>query len=547
METGLHTMTFWRRKKATRAARATVAQGLLIRQEMAANWMAPSIRWYTPDRIEAITRDALAGDGLAQWALFDLMESTWPRLAKNLKQLKDAATSIAWSVQAWAPRGQTPDRDALARAAALEDAIWSMRPAPDRLESDFPGMLFDLADAWGKGISVVELDWEPRTLSDGKRYIAPRAAVHVAPHHYAWHDGRLWWRRHDGTGREILTEWIPDKFVIAICRHKSGPPAGAALLAPLAWFWSAANFAWEWWLNYAQLFGVPLRVAKYDPAAGPDVRSAIQQMLTDMGSAGWAALPAGTDLQILESAKSNAANPQTALVEAVDKICDLLILGQTLSSDVGDAGSYAAAKVHRGVLTDRERALCQWLSSVLQQLARAFCRLNWGDEARCPWFLPDIEEAQDAEAMARRDEILLRAGLPLPRQWLYDRHGIPAPGPDDDIVAPTSSGGLPFLGKRTYALHTSAARSDPVNADLDRLAAAIAPSVMRNQQALARHFLQVIEGASGPDEALQRLGETFADWDPTDLAVALEAAMQQAAARGLDLFAQTKWQPPHTD
>jgi phage gp29-like protein len=532
----------WTRRPRLQAARTAAPVGMFIRPEMQHNWLAPSVRWYTPDRVEAITRNALAGDLVAQWELFDLMERTWPRLAKNLKQLKDKAVSVNWQVQPWSPRGGTPSPEAQRRAAALEDAIWSMRPAPDRAELDWHGLLFDLADAWGKAISVIELDWEPRRLSDGRTYICPRAAVQAPPHCYAWHQGRLWLRMTD-SGRESLIEFPPDKWIIGICRHKSGHPAGSALLTPLAWFWAAANFAWEWWLNYAQIFGIPFRVAKYDPAAGPEVRNAIAAMLTEMGSAGWAALPAGTELQIIESIKSNAANPQAALVEAADKLCDILVLGQTLTSDVADGGSYAAARVHGAVLTDREQALCQWLANTLSQLARAFCRLNWGDESNCPWFLPEVQEPKDAESMARRDEILLRAGLPLPRQWLYDRHGIPAPGPDDDVLGPSNAPN-PLLASHAKGGHASPIQAadarDPANTMLDAIAARMAPAVAARQATLARRFLSIIQDAAGPDEALQRLQEAFNDWDPMDLGVALEAAMQQAAALGLDLFAHSK-------
>lgn len=528
----------WPKNRSLQAAKPQLS-GWLIRPEAERNWLSPSVRWYTPDKIESITAQALAGNLVAQWELFDLMERTWPRLAKNLRQLRDRAIHVGWSVQPWTRRGQPPAPEATERAAAIDDAIWSMRPAPDRDELDWPGLLFALSDAWAKGISVVELDWEIRTIG-GRKLWTPRAARHLTPHHYAWHEGRLWLRQTDPVGRELLTPFEPpDKWIIGLCRHKSGPPTGAALLAPLAWFWSAANFAWEWWLNYAQLFGVPIRVANYDVNAGPDVRAMIERALADMGSAGWIALPSGTALQLVESVKANAANPQVALVEAVDKLCDLMILGQTLTSDVGDSGSYAAAKVHGKVLSDREQALAQWLSATLQQLARAFCRLNWGDDAECPWFAPNIEEPQDAEAMARRDEILLRAGLPIPKQWLYERHGIPAPGPDDETIggaSPDATAAL--LGRAPIAAARRAGRR--TSADLDRIVRLALPRALRAQQDLARRIAQIIDQAAGPDEALQKLQETFQDWDPTDLAVALEQAMQIAAAEGIDIFASDR-------
>ena len=55
---------------------------------------------------------------------------------------------------------------------------------------------------------------------------------------------------------------------------------------------------------------------------------------------------------------------------------------------------------------------------------------------------PDLDEDPDPLADAQRAQILLAAGLPLPRAWLYARHGIPAPVEDEPVVG----GGPPPAG-----------------------------------------------------------------------------------------------------
>ena len=68
-------------------------------------------------------------------------------------------------------------------------------------------------------------------------------------------------------------------------------------MRPLVW-WCAANFSADWLLNFAQVFGLPLRWATYDPAAPQETVDGLCEMLQKMGSAGWGAFPNGTALEV---------------------------------------------------------------------------------------------------------------------------------------------------------------------------------------------------------------------------------------------------------
>lgn len=78
-------------------------------------------------------------------------------------------------------------------------------------------------------------------------------------------------------------------------------------------------------------------------------------MLRNMGNAAWGAFPAGTDLQILNGSQpgvAGSAEPTERLMFLADRACDLLFLGQTLTSEEGKNGSYALGNVHREVELD---------------------------------------------------------------------------------------------------------------------------------------------------------------------------------------------------
>ena len=54
-------------------------------------WMMPDLEWVTPDYISRVLATALSGDCPAEeHELYDLMCRTWPRLVKNVAELKNA-------------------------------------------------------------------------------------------------------------------------------------------------------------------------------------------------------------------------------------------------------------------------------------------------------------------------------------------------------------------------------------------------------------------------------------------------------------------------
>jgi phage gp29-like protein len=431
-----------RTASGTPAASRSVALRQILLPSAKDRWQGYWVNYYTPQRIEMILRWAAAGDMLQQWQMFDLMERTWPRLQGNLRKLKDKAASVGWMVQPWYAKGAKPTPEAVRRADLLEDAINTMRPSVADDENDFEGTVWDLADAWGKGTSLLEILWEPRD-----NMIAPRATRFVTPNHYGFWSTKT---QPDAIRFKADDSWlanqssdpmdlIPDKFLLGVAKGKSGHPAGAALLQPLAFFWAAMNFSWEWFLNYAQIFGIPIRFATYSDNASQETIAEIDNMLENMGSMGWANLPAGTTLDIKEPSKTSGNHPQESIITAANTACDILILGQTLAQEAGDIGSQALGKVHADVMSDREQALIGWTARMLNlQLVPAFCRLNFGDTKEAPQIVADCDEGPDAQTLGQTILVAQKAGLQVSKHWAHDKLGIPIPEPGEEVLEPVA-------------------------------------------------------------------------------------------------------------
>ena len=397
------------------------------------------LRGTTPESVQSILDGAFAGIVHMQHDLFSLMEDSWPRLKKNLNEVKRAVIMAQWHAEAASRPEAQPTPEAQRRADFLNDALAAFQPAADDDENGFTDMIYDLLDAVGKGISVQEILWESRAqVGTSGPGIVARATRWIPPRYYGYR-GLETALRLFPTARE--SDWIafpPDKFILGVFKTKTGHPVNTALLRSLASWWISASFSQDWALNLAQMFGLPIRTAEYDPTLGTALKKDICNMLATMGSAAWGAFPLGTKLQLHESAKNAGESPQAFIMKCADTAADLLILGQTLTSNEGKSGSRALGQVHQDVREDVLQFIARWVETRLEQAFVApLMRLNFGDNVEDPRLRCEIIEAKDQTAMATRDVALLGLGLPVPKKWFYDRHEIPMPGKGDEVfVAP---------------------------------------------------------------------------------------------------------------
>jgi phage gp29-like protein len=427
-----------------------------------------------PETVVSLIDSALSGDLSRQSALFDVMEDAWYRLSKNLNDVRNAVADLPWAVNPFCPQDGEATPEAEAKAALVTNVFKQMMPSPTSVdEAGFRGALYNLLDAHARGISVQEIEWgtidgAPFTLKDGTWGI--RAIRHIPGRYYGYPqsgnviDHLMLAPAGFGLASGGLVEFPQDKFIIAKSPVRSGHPANIALLRALAMWWVASTYGFSWLCNYAQLFGMPFRWATYDPSNEP-LKKTIMDMLAGMGSCGYAAFPTGTAMNFLAASGDAKDNPQSYLLNAADKACDILILGQTLTTDVGSSGSRALGDVHAEIRFEIIQHAAHWLEEVINdQLIPATMRMNYGEVPDdCPTFAFEVEEPKDSLQMAQRDQVLVGTlQMPVGKKWLYKRHGIPMPQDGEKIFtapksAPTDSpppGGL--TAREGYTVHAKA-------------------------------------------------------------------------------------------
>ena len=427
----------------------------ILRPQAAFRWILPNLAAITPQYIEMILRGALAGNHVQQWELFDLMFDTWPELSACHQELVYGVLRKKLIYEPAHEEDEQPSPEALDRQKLVSTALRKMEPSAERDDVALDGTIKDILDAWFRGVTVSEVIWQ---IIDDKQVgtiAAPKSTFWVHPVCFAFNaDGVLGLR---AVKPQSSAQWPypsstlaaqpqpaqleafpPYKFLIAIHKAKSGTALCGPLLRPLAWWWCAANFASDWLLNLAQLFGLPFRYATHDVNASKELVSQICDMLQNMGTAGWAAFPDGTNIEFMQPNKEGSDHsPQGELLDRADRYARLLILGQTMTGthgSTGKGGGQAFGKVEKEVKEDRIDAAGKFAASVInRQLINSILMLNYGDTEEAP-HIKFLEDEVAGLTEAQRDKVLADAGLPIGVDYLRKKYDIPEPAEGEETI-----------------------------------------------------------------------------------------------------------------
>jgi len=192
------------------------------------------------------------------------------------------------------------------------------------------------------------------------------------------------------------------KFLLTRRRSTYRNPYGQALLSRLYAPFFLRQAGWRFWPQFLERFGAPLLVGK---TTGDT--SALASALTQALQSAVVAVDSEDDVAAVASTGDGAAFErfETAVTKRIQKV----ILGQTLTTDVGNVGSYAAALVQDGVRTDRRNADLRMVTRTVQRLVNAITELNWPG-AEPPEFVMEDETGLQTER-AERDAKLVQSGV----------------------------------------------------------------------------------------------------------------------------------------
>ena len=190
------------------------------------------------------------------------------------------------------------------------------------------------------------------------------------------------------------------------------------------------------WAQFAELFGMPFRVGKYN-AYNDDQRKKLEQGLSNMGGAGYAVIPEGASLEFHDNNHTGSSDIYKYLIEACNAEMSKIFLGQTMTTENGS--SHSQSKVHKDVeeeinLNDMIRQE-YILNSQFKKKMIAISGFTALEKGRFH-FEKTIQIPLEKRILI---DMQLAQVIPMSEEYFYDTYGV-------DVIAP---GQIPIIVPQT--------------------------------------------------------------------------------------------------
>lgn len=372
----------------------------------------------TPGRLAALLRASEEGDPEAYLALAEDIEEKDLHYLGVMGTRKRAVSQLEITVEAAEDRqpqiGHADFVREFLRRDSLEDEI------------------FDMLDAVGKGISLVEIIWETSERS-------------WMPSRLEWRDPR--WFAFDPVdmrtvrlrGDDGLPVPLPPyKFVETIIQAKSGLPIRGGLARAVSWAWLFKNFGVKDWVSFLETYGQPLRLGKYPTGSTPEDRRILLRAVSQLGHDAAGIIPDSMTVDFVEAASKGDGGLFRGLADFLDQQVSKAVLGQVGTTDA-IAGGYAVGKVHDQVRVDIQQSDAKRLAvAINRDLVRPMIDLNFGPQKAYPRVLIGLPDQTDMVAMMPLIERYVQMGGRVASSVVRDKLGLPDPGKSEDLLMPAA-------------------------------------------------------------------------------------------------------------
>lgn len=296
----------------------------------------------------------------------------------------------------------TPEGDTDEEAAKYFDQPW------------FKDLLDYVLEARYWGHSLIELgdvitDENGRKTFDGVELIDRK---HVVPEY-----GRVTKVRGDDWRSGLLYREKPTSdWLIEVGRKDS-----LGLFEKAAMHTIPKKYALAFWDTFAEMFGIPIRIAKTSSRDETE-RTKVANMMEKMGAKAWGVFDETTDIELVESGKSDAFNVYDKRVSRANSELSKLILHQTMTID--DGSSYSQSETHMDVLKNLIESICDSLRDMVNcQLLPRMLKHGFNVKGlRFEWDDPIDYTPEQQVAF----ETMIVNNYEVPGSYFENKYGVPA-------------------------------------------------------------------------------------------------------------------------
>jgi phage gp29-like protein len=373
----------------------------------------------TPEKLAMVLRSSITGSPRLYLELAEDMEERYPQYASTLSTRKRAIKGMEISVEAAGDDQADKDEAELVREV-VEGAA-------------FRSSLLDIMDAIGKSFSATEIVWDT-----GARPWKPVAFKYRDPRFFEF--DRVDPERLYLIGDSGLEELWPNSWIIHRAKAKSGLTIRGGLARQAAWLFFFQSFTLKDWAIFAEAYGQPMRLGKFDPGASDQDKRVLLEAVHSIGSDFAAIIPQAMTVEFIKAQISDSTDLYERRADWLDRQCSKIVLGQTGTTDSSNGSGYAQAKVHDEVRADLADSDAEQLADTLnEQLVPALINLNFAPRKRSgyPSIVIGRPEEEDVAAWVSNVSKVVPLGVPVTVEEAQKKIGITPPKDGEALLQPS--------------------------------------------------------------------------------------------------------------
>ena len=281
---------------------------------------------------------------------------------------------------------------------------------------DIQKLMSDILDATQFGFQPLEIIWK----KDKSGHIMPERVVAKPPEWFCFDDdNNLKFR----TKENYYGEIVPNKkFLLAQNNPSYNNPYGERTLSRVFWNVTFKKGGLKFWVVFTEKYGMPHLIGKHPRGSTKEETNSLADMLEDMVQDAIAVIPDDSSIEIQEASKSSSAEIYEKLIDKMNTEISKAILGQTLTTEIGSTGSYAASNTHMQVRQDIVDSDKKLVEGVINQLIQWIYEINFAN-AEVPVF--ELYEPEDVDlTLAQRDKILSDTGVKFTKEYFIKNYGL---------------------------------------------------------------------------------------------------------------------------
>lgn len=231
-------------------------------------------------------------------------------------------------------------------------------------------------------------------------------------------------------------ELEPFKWFIPIVKARSGYPGRASIMRTVTWYYLFKNFDVKAWVQFAEVYGLPLRIGKYGAGAGETEKDDLLRALQTIAQDASAIISESTKIEFVEAIQKAASiQLYKELADYCDSQNSKAILGHTgaIDSTPGKLGGETNAENVRLDLIENDALSFDY--EVNDQLIIPLVNFQFGVQEKYPSYKTIVPKPKNRK---EEQEIMNNSRVPIGTKHYYETLGIPQPQDNEEVITPAA-------------------------------------------------------------------------------------------------------------